>query len=79
MTTPHPLNPRVFDRSRPVVRRPVELATHLGLKTYNRTFARIEAALFLAEVIAHFKGPPAATTPGRSRRLTRRSPTSWTG
>lgn len=56
MTTPHPLNPRVFDRSRPVVRRPVELATHLGLKTYNRTFARIEAALFLAEVIAHLQG-----------------------
>ena len=47
MTTPHPLNPRVFDRSRPVVRRPVELATHLGLKIYHRTFAREEAFINL--------------------------------
>ncbi|MBK8168616.1 MAG: hypothetical protein IPK64_21935 [bacterium] len=51
-----PLNPPVLDRSRPVVRRPVELATHLGLKVYNRTFPRMEAAVFLAEVVAHLQG-----------------------
>lgn len=50
------LNPRVLDRSRAVVRQPVELATHLGLKLYNRTFPRVEAALYLAEVIVHLQG-----------------------
>lgn len=50
------LNPPALDRSRPVVRRPVELATHLGLKVYNRTFSRLEAAVFLAEVVAHLQG-----------------------
>ena len=51
-----PLNPRVLDRSRAVVRQPVELATHLGLKLYNRSFPRVEAALYLAEVIVHLQG-----------------------
>lgn len=51
-----PLNPTVLDRSRPVVRHPVELATHIGLKTYNRTFPRVEAALFLADVVVHLQG-----------------------
>ncbi len=50
------LNPKVLDRSRAVVRLPVELATHLGLKLYNRTFPRVEAALYLAEVIVHLQG-----------------------
>ena len=51
-----PLNPKVLDRSRAVVRQPVELATHLGLKLYNRTFPRVEAALYLAEVIVQLQG-----------------------
>ncbi len=51
-----PLNPQVLDRSRAVVRQPIELATHLGLKLYNRTFPRVEAALYLAEVIVHLQG-----------------------
>ncbi|MEZ5580091.1 MAG: hypothetical protein R3F40_12180 [Candidatus Competibacteraceae bacterium] len=51
-----PLNPQVLDRSRAVIRQPVELATHLGLKLYNRTFPRVEAALYLAEVIVHLQG-----------------------
>ena len=51
-----PLNPKVLDRSRAVVRQPIELATHLGLKLYNRTFPRVEAALYLAEVIVHLQG-----------------------
>lgn len=50
------LNPAVLDRSRPVLRRPLDLATHLGLKTFNRTFGRVEAAVFLAEVVAHLQG-----------------------
>ncbi len=56
MQNPAPLNPAVVDRSRPVARHPVELATHIGLKTYNRTFSRVEAALFLAEVVVHLQG-----------------------
>ena len=51
-----PLNPQVLDRSRAVIRQPVELATHLGLKLYNRTFPRVEAALYLAEVIVQLQG-----------------------
>ncbi|MCB1776873.1 MAG: hypothetical protein KDI50_05500 [Candidatus Competibacteraceae bacterium] len=51
-----PLNPAVSSHSRPVLCVPVELATHLGLKAYNRTFARIEAALFLADVIVQLQG-----------------------
>lgn len=51
-----PLNPSVSGSSRPVFRLPVELATHLGLKTYNRTFPRVEAALFLADVIVQLQG-----------------------
>lgn len=46
----------MLDRSRAVIRQPVELATHLGLKLYNRTFPRVEAALYLAEVIVHLQG-----------------------
>lgn len=46
----------MLDRSRAVVRQPIELATHLGLKLYNRTFPRVEAALYLAEVIVHLQG-----------------------
>lgn len=50
------LNTPVSNNSRPVIRQPIELATHVGLKTYNRTFGRVEAALFLAEVVAHLQG-----------------------
>lgn len=56
MTTGISLNPQVLDRSRPVLQRAVELATHLGLKLYNRTFRRIDAALYLAEVVTHLQG-----------------------
>jgi hypothetical protein len=57
MTTGLSLNPQVLDHSRPVLQRSVELATHLGLKLYNRTFRRIDAALYLAEVVTHLQGP----------------------
>ena len=51
-----PLNPLVSGSSRPVLRMPIELATHQGLRIYNRTFPRIEAALFLADVIVQLQG-----------------------
>ena len=51
-----PLNPLVSGSSRSILRMPVDLATNLGLKTYNRTFPRIEAALFLADVIVQLQG-----------------------
>jgi len=57
MTTGLSLNPQVLDHSRPVLQRSVELSTHLGLKLYNRTFRRIDAALYLAEVVTHLQGP----------------------
>jgi hypothetical protein len=55
------LNPQVNDGSRPVLRHPVELATHLGLKIYNRTFRRIDAAHYLAQVVTHLQGAASRT------------------
>ena len=51
-----PLNAPIASRSRAVTRYPLTLATHVGIKTYNRTFSRVEAALYLAEVVAHVQG-----------------------
>ena len=56
MTTSSALNPHVNEGSRPVLRRSVELATHLGLKIYNRTFRRMDAAQYLAQVITQLQG-----------------------
>ena len=50
------LNAPVSSNSRAVICHPLDLATHLGLKTYNRTFRRVEAGLFLADVVAHLQG-----------------------
>lgn len=50
------LNAPVSSNSRAVIRHPLDLATHVGLKTYNRTFRRVEAGLFLADVVAHLQG-----------------------
>ena len=50
------LNAPVSAHSRAVIRHPLTLATHIGLKTYNRTFGRVEAGLFLADVVAHLQG-----------------------
>ena len=55
-----PLNAPVSANSRAVIRHPLDLATHLGLKTYNRTFRRVEAGLFLADVVAHLQGRASA-------------------
>ena len=50
------LNAPVSAHSRAVIRHPLTLATHVGLKTYNRTFGRVEAGLFLADVVTHLQG-----------------------
>ncbi len=55
-----PLNAPVSANSRAVICHPLDLATHLGLKTYNRTFRRVEAGLFLADVVAHLQGRASA-------------------
>ncbi|TVR63192.1 MAG: hypothetical protein EA420_08000 [Candidatus Competibacteraceae bacterium] len=54
------LNAPIASRSRAVTRYPLTLATHVGIKTYNRTFGRVEAALYLAEVVAHVQGRASA-------------------
>lgn len=51
-----PLNAAVSTQSRPVIHHRLVLSTHLGLKTYNRTFPRVEAALYLADVVVRVQG-----------------------
>lgn len=51
-----PLNPTVSTHTRAVMRSPLTLSTHIGVKTYNRTFKRLEAALFLADVLVLLRG-----------------------
>lgn len=51
-----PLNAAVSTQSRPVIHHRLVLSTHIGLKTYNRTFPRVEAALYLADVVVRVQG-----------------------
>ena len=50
------LNPQLSDRSQVVFQHPVELATHLALKAYNRTFHRADVALYLAQIVVRVQG-----------------------
>lgn len=50
------LNPQLSDRSQVVFQHPVELATHLALKAYNRTFHRADIALYLAQIVVRVQG-----------------------
>lgn len=49
-------NAPVSTQTRAVLCCLLTLGTHLGVKTYNRTFRRIEAALFLADVLVLLRG-----------------------
>ncbi len=51
------LNPQINSQSLAVVQRSLTLATHVGIKIYNRTFNRVDAALYLAQIIVRLQGP----------------------
>ncbi len=50
------LNPQINSRSLAVARKSLKLATHVGIKTYNRTFNRVDAALYLAQIVVRVQG-----------------------
>lgn len=49
-------NAPVSTQTRAVLCYPLMLGTHLGVKIYNRTFRRVDAALFLADVLVLLRG-----------------------
>ena len=51
--TPHPHLP---DRSQVLWSYPLTLATRGAIQTYNRTFRRVDAALYLAQIIVRVQG-----------------------
>lgn len=60
MTTPltaTPANPsHLPDRSQVMLSYPLTLATRGAIQTYNRTFRRVDAALYLAQIIVRVQG-----------------------
>ena len=60
MTTPltaTPANPsHLPDRSQVMLSYPLSLATRGAIQTYNRTFRRVDAALYLAQIIVRVQG-----------------------
>ena len=50
------LNPTLSNRSLAVMQQALCLASHVGIKTYNRTFRRMDAALYLAQVVVRVQG-----------------------
>lgn len=50
------LNPQISSRSQAVVQYPLKLGSHTGIKTYNRAYPRLEAALYLAQIIVRVQG-----------------------
>ena len=55
MTATSP-NPHLSDRSQVVFSYPLSLATRGAIQTYNRTFRRVDAALYLAQIIVRVQG-----------------------
>ena len=49
-------NPHLSDRSQVVFSYPLTLATRGAIQTYNRTFRRVDAALYLAQIIVRVQG-----------------------
>ncbi len=50
------LNPLIQNPSRAVFTYPITLSTYIGIKTYNRTFNRIDAAFYLAQILVRVQG-----------------------
>ncbi|MCB0121086.1 MAG: hypothetical protein KDK04_03075 [Candidatus Competibacteraceae bacterium] len=50
------LNPTLPNRSLAVLQQSLRLASHVGIKTYNRTFRRMDAALYLAQIVVRVQG-----------------------
>ena len=50
------MNPPIIEPSVAVLRRALTLATHAGIKTYNRTFKRIDNACYLAGIVVRLRG-----------------------
>ena len=55
------LNPTLPNRSLAVLQQSLRLASHVGIKTYNRTFRRMDAALYLAQIVVRVQARPAAS------------------
>ncbi len=55
------LNPQINNRSLAVAQKSLELATHVGIKTDNRTFNRVDAALYLAQIVVRVQGTASQT------------------
>ncbi len=50
------LNPVITVKSLPVARQELTLATLVGIKTYNRTFRRVESSFYLTQVLVRVRG-----------------------
>jgi len=50
------LHPHLPDRSQVMLSYPLNLATRGAIQTYNRTFRRVDAALYLAQIIVRVQG-----------------------
>jgi hypothetical protein len=56
MTAMPALHPHLPDRSQVMLSYPLSLATRGAIQTYNRTFRRVDAALYLAQIIVRVQG-----------------------